>query len=61
MLKLRITVDQGGVVALSSEFRNQHGLPDAAVSPEDPDKMLYLVAGYHQLHCAVRTHLLQYR
>ncbi|PVH84630.1 hypothetical protein DL98DRAFT_528077 [Cadophora sp. DSE1049] len=43
--------DNGGVVALSRDFAREHDLPDAAVAPEDPSKMIYLVAGYHQLHC----------
>ncbi|KAK0101313.1 hypothetical protein ONS95_006490 [Cadophora gregata] len=43
--------DNGGVVALSRDFAREHDLPDAAVTPEDPSKMIYLVAGYHQLHC----------
>jgi hypothetical protein len=47
-------IDDGGSVALSRDFARDQGLPDAAVTPEDPDKMIYLVAGYHQLHCAVR-------
>ena len=57
-LTLVHNLDDGGSVALSRDFVGQHGLPDAAVTPEDSDKMIYLVAGYHQLHCAVRWAIL---
>ncbi|KAK3050544.1 hypothetical protein LTR09_008183 [Extremus antarcticus] len=42
----------GGSVALTSDFIQQHGIAaNAAPTPEDPDKRIYLIAGYHQLHC----------
>jgi hypothetical protein len=40
-------IDDGGSVALSREFAKRHNLLDAAVSLEDPNRMIYLVAGYH--------------
>jgi len=44
----------GGSVALTSDFIQQHGIAaNAAPTPEDPDKRIYLIAGYHQLHCLV--------
>jgi hypothetical protein len=46
-------LDEGGVVALSRDFAKLHDLGDAAVSPNDPSKMIYYVAGWHQLHCLV--------
>lgn len=43
---------KGGSVALSLEFLKEYGLTeDAAISPEDPNKRIYQIAGYHQLHC----------
>jgi len=44
----------GGIVALPSKFRTEHRLPEnAALAPEEEDKKLYYIAGYHQLHCLV--------
>jgi hypothetical protein len=50
-------VGGGGSVALPADFIERHGLPgNAAATEEDPDKRIYLIAGYHQLHCLVRGH-----
>jgi hypothetical protein len=50
-------VGGGGSIALSTDFIEKHGLPgNAAATEEDPDKKIYLIAGYHQLHCLVRDY-----
>ncbi|WPG98223.1 Hypothetical protein R9X50_00101100 [Acrodontium crateriforme] len=42
----------GGAVALSSAFVDRYGVPrNAAPTPEDPSKGIYMIAGYHQMHC----------
>lgn len=41
-------------MALTVDFVAEHNLDPAAITPEDPNKMIYMIAGYHQLHCAVR-------
>lgn len=41
----------GGIVSVSKSFAAEHGVPAAAVSPENEEEMIYMVAGYHQLHC----------
>ncbi|KAI1120112.1 hypothetical protein F5Y10DRAFT_259069 [Nemania abortiva] len=41
----------GSSVAVTEEFVKQRGLPPSVRSPEQPDKFIYQIAGYHQLHC----------
>jgi len=41
----------GGIIALTKSFAAENNLPPSSIAPEDPNKMIYLVAGYHQLHC----------
>ncbi|KAJ8131458.1 hypothetical protein O1611_g2173 [Lasiodiplodia mahajangana] len=41
----------GSSVALTGEFVRKHGLPPSVRSPEQSDKFIYQIAGYHQLHC----------
>jgi hypothetical protein len=48
--------DYGGAVALSRQFVEENNLSSgAAPLQEKPSEFHYLVAGYHQLHCLVRS------
>jgi hypothetical protein len=42
-----------GVVALPKEFVSKNGLPQAIGFPWDTDKGVYLLQGFHNLHCLV--------
>ena len=53
-LTVRNLSDWGGSVALSEDVAKGLGLPDGSKTVEDPSKMIYQIAGYHQLHCLVR-------
>ena len=44
-----------GFVALPRPWAEDHGLPSAARGmPGDPEKGVYVLDGFHQLHCLVR-------
>jgi hypothetical protein len=45
-----------GVVALPEAFVKDKNLPHAMRFPWDEDKGVYLLAGFHNLHCLVCTH-----
>ena len=48
------TIDEdSGVVALDNSFTQAHGLPQSQRFPWDKSKGLYLLNGYHNLHCLV--------
>ncbi|RAK77476.1 uncharacterized protein BO72DRAFT_496141 [Aspergillus fijiensis CBS 313.89] len=40
-----------GVVALENDFVREKHLPEAMPFPWDPSKSVYLLQGYHNLHC----------
>ncbi|PYH81882.1 hypothetical protein BO82DRAFT_383445 [Aspergillus uvarum CBS 121591] len=40
-----------GVVALDGDFVREKHLPEAMAFPWDPSKSVYLLQGYHNLHC----------
>ena len=42
-----------GIVAISDEFARRTGLHESQRWPWDPSKGLYLLEGYHSLHCLV--------
>jgi len=42
-----------GMVALDSKYVTKMGLPQSMPFPWDTDKQLYLLDGYHNLHCVV--------
>ncbi len=42
-----------GVVALSDEWALEKGLPKALRFPWDQSKGVYLLQGFHNLHCLV--------
>ena len=44
-----------GVVTVPRGWALSKELPDSLQDPEDPDKMVYIIDAYHQLHCLVRT------
>lgn len=48
----KIRVD-AGAVALSESYASSKGLPKAQKFPFDDDKGIYLLNGYHNLHCLV--------
>ena len=48
----KISVD-AGAVALTNSYASSKGLPAAQKFPWDSDKGLYLLNGYHNLHCLV--------
>ena len=50
---LTTSTEYGGSVALSKDYAGKLGLQGSITTVEDPEKMHYLIAGYHQLHCAV--------
>ena len=52
----RINID-AGMVALPADFATANGLPLAQRFPWDPSKGIYLLNGYHNLHCIVRKRL----
>ncbi|KAI0179376.1 hypothetical protein GGR52DRAFT_535942 [Hypoxylon sp. FL1284] len=41
----------GGRVALSQDIVRELSLPASAPAAQDPEKSVYQIAGYHQLHC----------
>lgn len=43
-----------GTVALDYDLTQDLGLPAAQVFPWDESKNIYLLAGYHDMHCLVR-------
>ena len=43
-----------GTVALTNSYTRSKALPEAQTFPWDDDKGLYLLNGYHNLHCLVR-------
>ena len=45
--------DEHGVVALDRVWAEQQGLPASMVLPSQPNKAIYYLEAYHQLHCAV--------
>ncbi|KAE8154332.1 hypothetical protein BDV25DRAFT_116385 [Aspergillus avenaceus] len=51
-----INVDHG-VVALSDEWAMQHGLRTAQRFPWDQSKGIYILHGYHNLHCLKIIHI----
>ena len=53
MLWDNISVD-AGTVALSRSYAAAKGLPEAQTFPWDNEKGLYLLNGYHNLHCLVQ-------
>lgn len=48
----KISVD-AGAVALTESYASSKGLPEAQKFPWDDKKGLYLLNGYHNLHCLV--------
>ena len=42
-----------GTVALPNSLGIEHGLPEAQPFPWDPSQGIYLLNGYHSLHCLV--------
>ncbi len=46
-----------GFIALSHEFAKEKHLPESREMPDDSSKGLYVLAGFHQLHCVVGLHL----
>jgi len=49
-----INIDNG-VIALSDEYVASKGLPPAQRFPWDATKGIYILHGYHNLHCLVYT------
>ena len=47
-----INIDSG-IIALSDEYARSKGLPKARRFPWDQSKGLYILQGYHELHCLV--------
>lgn len=43
-----------GTVALSDEYAHAHGLLDSQRWPWDSKKGIYVLTGFHQVHCVVR-------
>jgi hypothetical protein len=50
-----------GVVALSDEFVSAKGLPTAMRYPWDTTKGVYLLQGFHNLHCLVGAPCYSYK
>ena len=48
------------MVALPADFATANGLPLAQRFPWDPSKGIYLLNGYHNLHCIVRKKILTF-
>lgn len=46
-----------GVVALPQEFVSKKGLPEAMRFPWDTNKGVYLLEGFHSLHCLVSAYI----
>jgi hypothetical protein len=48
--------ENGSVVSLPLKLQDELDLDRrAGLDPDDDSRALYLVAGFHQLHCLVRT------
>lgn len=45
-----------GLVSIEHEIAAQHGLPRAMDDPRTSSKGLYILEGYHSLHCLVSNH-----
>jgi len=52
VLVLTLSIVGDGAVALSAEEVEMFQLPDSVAATE-PGSSLYLIAGFHQLHCLV--------
>jgi hypothetical protein len=46
-----------GAVALTDDYAKRMGLPTTQRFPWDKGKGIYILNGYHNLHCLVQTHL----
>ncbi|KAK4502426.1 hypothetical protein PRZ48_005851 [Zasmidium cellare] len=42
-----------GTVALDLEWAEQQRLPETELHPDDPTKGVYILDGYHQIHCLI--------
>jgi hypothetical protein len=42
-----------GVIALTKSYAAEHGLRSGSPFPWDPEKEIYLVNGFHSIHCVV--------
>lgn len=42
-----------GLVSVTPEYAAAQGLPDSLVHPRDPSLRIYVVEGYHSIHCLV--------
>lgn len=40
-------------MALSESFVDTYNLPPAIPNPDNSSERLYIISGYHQLHCLV--------
>jgi hypothetical protein len=47
-----------GIVAVPKEWAGEKGLPIGSTFPWDTSKAIYLVNGYHNLHCLVSSKFL---
>jgi hypothetical protein len=48
------TTAGNGQVSISNTEASANKLPDSISDPDDGDKVMYVLAGYHNLHCLVR-------
>lgn len=46
-----------GFVAIPHREAARHGLPAAEDFPDDPEKGVYVLGGFHELHCVVCNNL----
>ena len=52
-LRWNSMIDDHGVVAVDHRWAKKQYLPPARDLPSDPSKGMYLIDGYHSLHCLV--------
>ena len=43
-----------GLVAIDPLWASAHNLPKTLIHPQDPTKVVYIIAAYHAIHCVVR-------
>jgi len=57
-----ISFDEG-IIALDNDYVKSKGLPSSVVFPWDTSKSMYLVNGFHSLHCikTVHTSLMEFK
>jgi hypothetical protein len=55
MLTLTCVAESGGMIALTASEAADLHLESSVKDPDNPNKQIYFMAGYHHLHCLVSS------